>query len=181
MADNETPEKSVVAQIFRNLNLPQLLAGRLGKALSGLFGNALDIPTAYIKRVSQGIDDKTKAKSLVSHEIAKAVADKASRDPELVERALASMLPGYLKRHENKEAIARKAIELLAVPEPLAPEEPPPPGEEPVQVDDDWLNVFERYAEDASSERLRDTWARVLAGEIRKPKSFSLITLRFIS
>src|SRR5208283_1459027 len=43
------------------------------------------------------------------------------------------------------------------------------------------LNIFERYAEDASSETMRALWARVLAGEIRRPGQFSLRTLRFMS
>lgn len=49
------------------------------------------------------------------------------------------------------------------------------------EVDDDWLNVFERFAEDASSSRLQQLWGRVLAGEIRKSGKFSTRTLRFLS
>src|SRR5205814_1243291 len=49
----------------------------------------------------------------------------------------------------------------------------------PPKIEDDWLNVFERFAEDASSERLQQLWAKILAGEIRRPKTFSLQTLRF--
>lgn len=43
------------------------------------------------------------------------------------------------------------------------------------------MNHFSRLAEDASSEDVQRTWGRVLAGEVRKPGSFSLRTLRFIS
>lgn len=48
-------------------------------------------------------------------------------------------------------------------------------------IDDDWLNVFERYAEDASSERMQKLWGRVLAGEIRTPGKYGMRTLRFLS
>lgn len=48
-------------------------------------------------------------------------------------------------------------------------------------MSEDWLNYFENHAENVSSEELRDLWARVLAGEIRKPRSFSLRTLRLLS
>lgn len=51
----------------------------------------------------------------------------------------------------------------------------------PTEPDDDWLNVFERYVEDASSERLQGLWGKVLAGEIRRPGRFSTRTLRFLS
>lgn len=43
------------------------------------------------------------------------------------------------------------------------------------------MNVFERHAEEATSERMQLLWARILAGEIRQPKSFSLKTLRFVA
>lgn len=49
------------------------------------------------------------------------------------------------------------------------------------EVDDDWLNVFEQYAENASSERLREMWARVLSKESISPGNISLRTLRFLS
>ncbi|WJI61672.1 DUF2806 domain-containing protein [Mesorhizobium sp. C416B] len=48
-------------------------------------------------------------------------------------------------------------------------------------VDDDWLNFFEGYAEKATSENMRKLWGRILAGEIRKPGAFSLRTLRIAS
>ncbi|SFQ11457.1 Protein of unknown function [Mesorhizobium sp. NFR06] len=48
-------------------------------------------------------------------------------------------------------------------------------------VDDDWLNFFEGYAEKASSENMRKLWGRILAGEIRKPGAFSLRTLQIAS
>jgi hypothetical protein len=79
-----------------------------------------------------------------------------------------------LRAQANKEGVAKKAIEYLSRESEQVSDKPETPEE-------DWLNIFERYAEDASSEKLRDLWARVLAKEIRKPKSFSLRTMRFIS
>ena len=42
-------------------------------------------------------------------------------------------------------------------------------------------NRFEEYASKASTENVRDLWARVLSGEIRRPGSFSLATLRLLA
>lgn len=44
-------------------------------------------------------------------------------------------------------------------------------------VDKDWLNRFLDYAEDVSEEEMQKIWARILAGEVKQPKSFSLRTL----
>lgn len=48
-------------------------------------------------------------------------------------------------------------------------------------IDEDWLNIFERYAEDASTERMQLLWGRVLSGEVKKPGKYSIRTLRILS
>lgn len=48
-------------------------------------------------------------------------------------------------------------------------------------LEEDWINVFSAFAEKASSERLQQLWGRILSGQIRKPGSFALSTLRVIS
>ena len=45
----------------------------------------------------------------------------------------------------------------------------------------DWLDFFGDYAEKANAEAVRDLWGRVLAGEIRRPGTFSLYTLRILA
>ena len=47
-------------------------------------------------------------------------------------------------------------------------------------VDNDWLLRWRDSAGKVSSKDLRDVWARVLAGEIKSPGSFSLRTLEFL-
>jgi hypothetical protein len=44
-------------------------------------------------------------------------------------------------------------------------------------VDKDWMNRFLDIAEDVSDNEMQELWARVLAGEIKHPKSYSLRTL----
>ncbi len=107
----------------------------------------------------------------MSKAVADAAANLAKNDPEIVQRAAHALLSKELRHQSNKERVARKTLEDLAH-EPQA---------ETTKPEDDWFNVFERYAEDASSERLQSIWGRILAGQLRKPKAFSLQTLRFIS
>jgi Protein of unknown function (DUF2806) len=49
------------------------------------------------------------------------------------------------------------------------------------EIDDDWLNLYARMAEDKTSEELRSLFGKILAGEIRKPGTFSLRTMQFVS
>jgi Protein of unknown function (DUF2806) len=150
-------------------NLPKILAGPAGEAIARLIGGTVDIPAAWLNGVVQGIKDKTEAKTVVSKAVADAAANLARNDPEIVQRAAHALLTKELRHQANRESIARKTIEHLE----------DTPQEQTTAPDEDWLNVFARYAEDASSERLQNLWARILSGQLKHPKIFSLSTLRF--
>ena len=45
---------------------------------------------------------------------------------------------------------------------------------------DEWFDIFRREAVDRSSEDIRETFVRILAGEIRQPGTFSVGTLRIL-
>ncbi|UII30058.1 DUF2806 domain-containing protein [Fulvivirga ulvae] len=49
-----------------------------------------------------------------------------------------------------------------------------------VDVDKDWTSRFFNYVEDISNEEMQGLWARILAGEVKEPKSFSLRTLQVL-
>ncbi len=48
------------------------------------------------------------------------------------------------------------------------------------EIDDDWIESFRREAADRSQGEMRETFARILAGEIREPGTFSIKTLRTV-
>ncbi|WRQ33141.1 DUF2806 domain-containing protein [Bacteroidales bacterium MB20-C3-3] len=74
------------------------------------------------------------------------------------------------KRQKNIESITQKAVENLES-ETTVSEEP---------VDEDWTTRFFNYAEDISNEEMQVLWGRILAGEIKKPRSYSLRTLEIL-
>ena len=71
---------------------------------------------------------------------------------------------------ENVEEIVSKAKQQFAPDEQVS--------EEPVEKD--WMTRFLNIAEEVSDEDMQNIWARVLAGEIKKPKSYSLRTLEVL-
>jgi hypothetical protein len=46
--------------------------------------------------------------------------------------------------------------------------------------DEDWITRFFNYAQDITSDEMQELWGRILAGEIKKPGSYSLRTLDLI-
>ena len=159
-------------------NLPEPLAAGGLKAISRLIGGVADYPSAWLRRAAQGVEDGTNARTLVSNALATAAAQKAASDPKLVERALGTFLSKETRKQANREKVAQQTAEALAEPHSGTVDQKTAEAE---PIDDDWMNVFERYAEDASSERMQILWGRLLAGEIRKPRTFSLSTMRLLA
>ncbi|MBI1773173.1 MAG: DUF2806 domain-containing protein [Burkholderiales bacterium] len=73
-----------------------------------------------------------------------------------------------LSRQENIEAITSKAIAEL----------PDEVSSEP--VNQDWITQFISRAQDVCDEDLQLIWARILAGEISRPNTYSKRTLQFL-
>lgn len=175
MAD-ATEQSNLPAQIAEAIaGIPKALLPTSLKALDRLVGAAVDIPVAWLAQKKARIDAQTEAYTLVERSIAQRVALDVGGDEGTAKRAMEVLVRKQYRRLENREAVATAMLEDLRT---------QPPVDDATQIPDleaDWLNVFERYAEDASSERMQQLWGRVLAGEIRKPGRFSMRTLRFLS
>lgn len=74
------------------------------------------------------------------------------------------------RRQQHVESITQKATINLLDETDVSDE----------KIDDDWINRFFNYAEDVSNDEIQELWARILAGEVKKPKSFSLRTLELV-
>ena len=101
-------------------------------------------------------------------EMAKANA-KASFIETQAKLALDRMIHDEAKRMSNEQAIIAKALPLLN--ETI---------EEP-QIDEDWLQNFVTKSRNTSDEVLQETWARILAGEVNQPNSFSKKVVNLVS
>ena len=149
-------------------------------AVDRLLGSLFDIPASKLESISNRIRSKSAKEVRLIEAGASAAEEIIENDQEVARLIGEHNLHLYLERATNKASVVRKSIEYLAETDSAIPGSEESASED-AQLDDDWLNYFERYAEQASTERMRDLWARVLAGEIRKPQSFSLVTLRFMS
>lgn len=174
---DEPPEHSnLPAQIADALTgIPKALVPGSLKALDRLIGAAVDIPVAWLAQKKAGIDAQTAAYTLVEAAIATTAATNAGADDKTVRNAVNVLVRKAYRHQINKEAVTAVMIEDLRKEEPVDVGEPVNPG---LSIDEDWLNIFERYAEDASTERVQNLWGRVLAGEIRTPGRYAARTLR---
>lgn len=174
MENEESTALEVIAEGIGNLPAP--VETSLFKALSHLLGGVVAIPAAWLKRPSQAVDDVTTARSAVSAILAKAVAETALKDPAVMQAAAETYLPGTIRRKARNTV----RVGLLAA-QRTAEQAGSQNSDKSAAPDEDWMNSFIRFAEDASSERLQDLFARILAGQVVRPGSFSVATLRALS
>jgi len=164
----------------------------LAKAVAELIGDAANLGSSAAKLGSakldqsrRAVEDQTNRATALSEattngEVAltNAITDAAvdyikGNSLEIGERALKHGIHRLVKQQHNREMVMLETMENLRLNPPAStPDEMP---------SDDWLNLFGRYAENASSEKMRQHWAHILEGEIRRPGCFSFATLQLAS
>ena len=178
MTDNDclSSEVSLRAQITET-GLEAKAKSRAVAAVDRLVGATADIAASKMEAWAKRIRDQGRLDSAVydaAVERIGEVIDGREDAARLMDEVVASRIHAVA----NKKHVVERTVDNLASPRTETVAEPEPDIEE---VDPDWLNHLRGYAEKATSEDVRDLWAKVLAGEIRRPGSFSLTTLRFLA
>lgn len=100
----------------------------------------------------------------------KAIAESRELEVDSYHRIQERIIHQETKRQNNIENISQIAAEQLTNEENVS--------EEP--VDADWSARFFNIAQDISDDEMQKLWGRILAGEVKQPKSYSLRTLEFL-
>ena len=139
----------------------------------------MGIPAAWFEKIEAQIRNRTARESIIQEAAADRFRGAILSDGEVSRVVTEIALCSSLVPTANKMRVAELAINELLRGD--VGEEDHTSGDEQKEVDQDWLNHFASYAERVSSEGVRNLWARVLAGEIRRNGSFSLSSLRLLS
>jgi hypothetical protein len=143
-------------------------------AVDRLGGNLIDAASVPIEKWTITRRAKNEGERQLIEAAAKYGVDRMGIDQEFATRALENHFGKAFRSQENKDAVLTEALTDLR--------DNPGTGsdEGPSQPDPVFLDRFETYASEASSEELRSRWGRVLAAEIRKPGTFSNKVLRVV-
>lgn len=146
-------------------------------AFDRLLGAFFDVPAAKLESIADRIRARGRLETSVIDAISDIQIGEISNHPEAAQ-LIDQVVAPQMKLLANKAFVVRQAVYHLSLPSPGGESESESSAEE---VDPDWIDHFGRHAEMASSEKVRDLWARVLAGEVRHPGSFSLTSLRLLA
>jgi Protein of unknown function (DUF2806) len=106
------------------------------------------------------------------------IAEQMRTDPEYARAAVKKFGEKVLRERINVDQIAAVALEDLQVDDAQAPQTP---QTEVPPISEDWLNVFENEASQMSTDQMQRLFGRILAGEIRRPSSYSIKTVKLMA
>ena len=176
MSDDHLSNETGLSIAVTDTGLDLKAKSRAISAVDRFLGGLFDRFNPDIERPAQIKRAKAARADLIDAAITEKMIEAIHANPEIGQRALEQHLGTVARRDENKAAIITLALEDLRDNPPT--EEQSAAG--PPELDPDFSSRFERYAEDATSDQLRERWGRVLAAEVRAPGTFSQKVLRAV-
>ena len=107
---------------------------------------------------------------IVERAKAKALAEGKEIDADIQERIQERLFYRETRRQHNIDNVSQIAAEQLKNEDSVS--------NEPVNAD--WASRFFNIVEDISDQEMQTLWGRILAGEVKQPKSFSIRTLELL-
>lgn len=105
----------------------------------------------------------------------------SSRD---IQKPEIPLLPSDDLENRTKDRVllqqAKKQLNIESITSVAAEQLKEEPAIENTALNEDWMNRFFNIAEDISNEEMQMLWGKILAGEIKRPKSYSIRTLEVV-
>jgi uncharacterized repeat protein (TIGR03899 family) len=152
---NQTPAEKKLADIIKNA---------LGNATKSYFDKE-DISAIYNKKI---LETPNASVDIIDIKIESSNFDNS--EPSLLKRSQDRRDFQEQKKQQNLEKIATIAFNELKDDSNFVDE----------SIEDDWTTRFFNISEDISDEQMQALWGKILAGEIKQPKTYSLRTLELI-
>ncbi|MGV2292262.1 DUF2806 domain-containing protein [Trinickia sp. YCB016] len=151
--------------------MPAMVTKNVAKA----FNHLMKLPNAYIDGWAAEVKATSEARVLVIKATGKTLAKSIEVDRSLAAVATATHASRILRQQIN----AAKVLQQTA--QEIKHEDAAAIASEPEEISEDWLNAFEREAVDMSSEHMQRLFGKILAGEIKRPKSYSIRTVKLMA
>ncbi|WP_306555435.1 DUF2806 domain-containing protein [Acidovorax sp.] len=161
------------------LPVPAGLSNGALKAFSRLVGAAIDKWVAKLEAAPALTRAYTAAEVQQIATTSTRIAEQIQVPEEYAEAAWRKHAKNIVRRQTNIINICNQARDELI--EPWLVEPPAEAVEGQAEVSDDWLNIFDDEAGNMSTAHMQQLFGKILAGEIRKPGSFSIRTVKLLS
>lgn len=160
------------------IGLPAPIRKNVFAALGRLMTAVVDYPVARMEGVVAELRAESNARVAIINASGSQFVEHAKVSPEYILAANDKFSKKIVRECVNIDKISKIAIEELKS-KPLttfdgSEVEVPP-------ISEDWLNAFENESAKMSSEQMQRLFGKILAGEIQKPTSYSIKTLKLMA
>jgi len=159
--------------------IPAPLRRNFLKAFGQLCTAAMDVPIAHLSGMADERRAVTAARIKLTEESAEQIANQMQTDPEYARVSAEKFGNRILREQVSLDKVCWAAATDLQ--DASRSTDQLEQDDSANTISDDWLNTFETEARQKSSEEMQAYFGRVLAGEIRKPGSFSIRTVRILA
>ena len=163
--------------LSEGIDLSEGIEKNLLKVMWKLSAGLLNIPLQKIERHLNERSVDSKARIANTQAVAQQITERIEVDEEYVKIAATKHAESIINKQINLDNIVAKTKEKFQ----NTPQDETQADHNIEEISDDWLNQFREFACQKSSEEAQDLFSKVLAGEIRKPGSFSLRALTTLS
>ncbi len=168
------PELDAATDLILDSTIPAPIRRNVLKALDRLGSALVDIPVGALERRSAEKRSESEARIKITEVVNAQIIEQIKVDPEFPQRASNTFAKKILREQYNLEKILGIATDILKKKKYDNSTNQQTENETEKSIDDDWFNIFEKEASQKSSEDMQDRFARILAGEIEKPGSYSI-------
>jgi len=177
MENNETGLSKLTDTIENAITgVPAPVRKNFIKAFGQLCTAVVDIPVAWLEGKSAEIRATTEARLQIIRKEGETISDQIIVPQEYITKASSKFAAKVIKEQINLDQITLNAANELSSNKNIKISETPIDD-----ISEDWLNEFENLARLKSSEDMKVVFGKILAGEIVKPGTFSIKTIKLIS
>lgn len=145
------------------------------KAFGQLCTAAVDVPVAWLEGKASEIRASTSARVHILESTGERIQNELNIPKEYLAKASSKFASKIIKEQINLDGI------ILTTANELSNQEIKEENQTIEEISDDWLNEFESHARLKSSNEMNLIFSKILSGEISKPGTYSLRTIRLIS
>lgn len=158
--------------------IPAPVRKNLLKAFGQLCSAAIEVPAAHLTGIADERRAETAARIKLINVSAEQIARQMQTDPEYARIAAQKFGQRVIREQVNLDLISQNAASEIR--DASDSSDPSGPDQSDESISDDWLNAFETEARQKSTEEMQALFGRILAGEIRRPGTFSTRTIRIL-
>ena len=168
----------IVTDLALDATIPAPIRRNALKAFDRLCSALIDVPIGALERRSFEKRAESEARIKITEAVNAQIVQQIKVDSEFPQRASNTFAKKILREQYNLEKILGFATDILKRKKYDDSTNQQVDSESEKSISEDWFNIFEKEGSQKSTEEVQHRFARVLAGEIEKPGSYSPRTLK---